>query len=139
VHFGIEAVWWYITVKETLRGVNEMLGIGFLPCQLSHAFDDVSTPVFDKALVIVVPSQILESVFFPFPKSLIIWHARHDRLDAIPIFEACETRSCVFFLQHLVIVRFHAILLDPRVYIFVLFPHRKREVGIASKFFSWQP
>jgi hypothetical protein len=41
VHFSIEAFRWHITVKETLRGVNEMLGIGWLPHQPSHAFADV--------------------------------------------------------------------------------------------------
>jgi hypothetical protein len=39
-----------------------MLGAGWLPHQPSHAFDDVSTPVFDMALVIVIPSLILEIV-----------------------------------------------------------------------------
>ena len=45
-----------------LMGVNTMLGIGWLPNQPSHAFDDVSTPVFDKALVVVIPAHILKSV-----------------------------------------------------------------------------
>jgi len=62
VHFSIGAFWWRITVKAMLRGVNEMLGVGWLPHQPSHASDDVSTPVFDRALVIVIPSHILESV-----------------------------------------------------------------------------
>jgi hypothetical protein len=39
-----------------------MLGVGWLPHQPSHAFDDVSTPVFDRALVIVIPFHILKSV-----------------------------------------------------------------------------
>jgi hypothetical protein len=62
VHFSIEAFWWRIAVKATLRGVNEMLGVGWLPHQQSHAFDDVSTPVFDRPLVIVIPSHCLEGV-----------------------------------------------------------------------------
>jgi hypothetical protein len=62
VHFGIEAFRGRITVNSTLRGDNEMLGVGWLPHQPSHAFDDVSTPVFDRALVIVIPSHILESL-----------------------------------------------------------------------------
>jgi len=62
VHFGIEAFRWRIAVKATLRGVNKMLGVCWLPHQLSLAFDDVSTPVFDRVLVIVIPSHILESV-----------------------------------------------------------------------------
>jgi hypothetical protein len=62
VHCGIEAFWWHIAVKATLRVVNTMLGVRFVPRQPSHAFDDVSTPVFDRELVIVIPSHILESV-----------------------------------------------------------------------------
>jgi hypothetical protein len=65
-----------------------MLGVGWLPHQPSHAFDDVSTAVFDRALVIVIPSHILKSVLFPLPETLIIWHASHELLDAIPVCEA---------------------------------------------------
>jgi hypothetical protein len=39
-----------------------MLGMGCLPHQLSHAFDDVLTPIFDGAMVIGIPSHIYESV-----------------------------------------------------------------------------
>jgi len=62
VHFSIEAFRWCIAVKAMLRGVNGMRGIGWLLHQPSHAFDDVSTPVFDRPLVIVIPSHIVESV-----------------------------------------------------------------------------
>ena len=62
MHISIQAFRWRIAVKATLRGVNVMQGVGWLPHQPSHAFDDVSTPVFDRALVIVIPSHILESV-----------------------------------------------------------------------------
>jgi len=62
VHFGSQVIWGRITVKATLRGGNEMLSVGWLPRQPSHAFDDISTPGFDRALVIVIPSHILESV-----------------------------------------------------------------------------
>jgi len=62
VHFGIEAFRGHIAVKAPLRGENEILGIGWLTHQPSHASDDVFTPVFDRALVIVIPSHILESV-----------------------------------------------------------------------------
>jgi len=62
VHFSIEAFWWRIAVKATQRDVNEMLGIGWLPHQPSHAFNDISTPVIQRALVIVIPTHILESV-----------------------------------------------------------------------------
>ena len=98
MHFGIEAFRWRIAVKPTLRGVNEMLGIGWLPHQTSHAVDDVSTPGLDRESVIGIPSHILESVYFPLPESLIIWHASHELLDAITILEAWETQSGVFFL-----------------------------------------
>jgi hypothetical protein len=62
VHFGIKAFRGRIAVKSPLRGENEMLGTGWVPHQPSNAFDDVSTPVFDRALVAVIPSHILESV-----------------------------------------------------------------------------
>jgi hypothetical protein len=62
VLFVIEAFWWGIAVKAKLRGVNKMLGVRRLPHQPSHALDDVSIPVLDRALVIVIPSHILESV-----------------------------------------------------------------------------
>jgi len=62
VHFSIEACPWRIAVKAKLRGVDEMLGVGVLPHQPSHAFDDVSTPAFDRSLVVVIPSHILERV-----------------------------------------------------------------------------
>jgi len=45
-----------------LRGVNKMLGVRRLLHQPSHGFDDVPTPVCDRALVIVILSHILESV-----------------------------------------------------------------------------
>jgi len=62
VHFGIEVFRWLIAVKATLRHETEMAGIGWLPHQPSYPFDDVLTPVFDRALVIAIPSHILESV-----------------------------------------------------------------------------
>jgi hypothetical protein len=108
-----------------------MVGIHSLPHQPSHSFDDVSTSVFDRLWVIVIPSHILESVLFPLPKSQIIWHASHELLDAILVFEPWETLSGVFFIQHVVIVHFHALLLDPTLDIFVLFTRHKRVVGIV--------
>jgi hypothetical protein len=62
VHFGRQAFRWSMAVEAMLRGVIMMLGAHWLPHQPSHAFDDVSTPVFDSALVIVIPSHILDSV-----------------------------------------------------------------------------
>jgi len=62
VHFGIEVFRRRIAGKATLRGVNKMLGVSWLPLQPSHAFDDVSTLVFDRALVIVIAFHILVSV-----------------------------------------------------------------------------
>jgi hypothetical protein len=45
-----------------LRGETEMLGIGCVPHQSSHGVDDVSTAVFHRVRVKVIPSHILESV-----------------------------------------------------------------------------
>ena len=114
-----------------LRGVNEILGIGCLPHQPSHGFVNVSTPELDRALVIVIPSHILESVYFPLLESLIIWHAPNKLLDDNLVFDAWETPSGVFFLQHVVIVCLHALLHDPTLDIIVLFMHYKRVVGIV--------
>jgi hypothetical protein len=81
--------------------------------------------------VIAIPSHIIESVKFLLPESLIIWHTSNDLLDGIPVFEAWKMQSGVFFLQHVVIVRLHNILLDPALYMVVLFMHGKRVVGIV--------
>jgi len=62
VHFSIQTFWWRIAVKATLTGLNEMFGVGWMRHQPFHAFDDVSTPVFHRALVIDIPSHILDSV-----------------------------------------------------------------------------
>ena len=62
VHFGIEAFWWSITVNAMLRGVNDMLAVGWPPHRSSHTFDDFSTPIFERAFVIVMTSHILQSV-----------------------------------------------------------------------------
>jgi hypothetical protein len=45
-----------------LRSINEMLAVGWLPDEHSHGSDDIPTPVFDRPLVIVIPSHILQSV-----------------------------------------------------------------------------
>jgi len=92
MHFSIEAFWWRISVKATLRGIKTMLGVGWLPHQASYSFDDVSTSVFDRVLAIVMPSHILERVQFPLPESLIIWHASHELLDAIPVLKLGKHR-----------------------------------------------
>ena len=62
VHGAMEEFLWCITIEATQRGVNEMLGMGCLPHRTLHASDDVSTPAFDRALVIIIPSHILQSV-----------------------------------------------------------------------------
>jgi hypothetical protein len=85
----------------------------------------------DRALLIVIPSYILESVLFPLPETLIIWHGSHVLLDAIPICEAWEMESSIVFLQHVVIVRLHALHLDRTLDIFVLFTRRKQVVRIV--------
>jgi len=110
-----------------------MLSIGWPPHQPSDACDDVSTPVHDRALVIVTQPHILESVHFPLPESLMIYHLRYDLLDTIPFFEASETQSCVSFHWPVVIVRLHSLLLDLTLDIFVLFTRRKRIVGSVLK------
>jgi len=131
VHISMELFLWLITVNATLRGINEMLSVGWVLHQLSHTFDDILTPVFDRALLIVNPSHILESVKFQLPKSLIIWHACHKLLDAIPVSVAWESQSVVFCFQHIVIVCLQACLFNPTLHIFVLFTSRKRVVGIG--------
>jgi len=62
VHFGIEAFRGCIAVKSTLKGENEMLNLGWLPYQPFHAFDDIPTPVLNRSLAIVIPSQMFQSV-----------------------------------------------------------------------------
>jgi hypothetical protein len=62
VDFSIQAFRWSIAVESTQRSINDILGLAWLPHQPSNAFEDVSTPVFDWAGVIVIPSHILESV-----------------------------------------------------------------------------
>ena len=62
VHFDTKVFQGSIAVNAKLRGENEMFNVGWLPDQPSHGFDDGLTPVFDRALVIVIPSHILESV-----------------------------------------------------------------------------
>jgi len=131
MNVGILAFRWCMAVQATLRGIHKMLGVSWLLHQPSHAFDDVLTPVFDRGLVIVIPSHVLESVQFPLRESLIIGHVSHKLLDAIPGFEAWETQSGLFFFQHIVIVRLHVLLLDPTLDIFVHFKRGKRVLGIA--------
>jgi len=62
VHFGITAFLSRNAVKAMLSGVNQMLTVGWLANRPFHAVPDVSTPEFDRSLVIVIPSDILESV-----------------------------------------------------------------------------
>jgi hypothetical protein len=52
---------------------------------------------------------------------MIIWQAYTEYLEAIPVGEAWETQLSVFFIQVVVIVCLHALLLDRIVDIFVLF------------------
>ena len=96
-------------MKATLRHIDETVGIRWLLHQPSHSFDDVSTPGCDRALVIVIPSHILESESFPLRESMIIRHASHGLPEAIPISENWQTQSVVCFLQQVVIVCPHAL------------------------------
>jgi hypothetical protein len=108
-----------------------MLGVHWIVYQLSHAVHHVWTPVFDRALVIINPSYILENVEFHLPDCQITCDACHILQDAISVFEAWEMQSSVFFIQHVVIVRLDALLLDPTQDIFVLCTGRKQVVGIV--------
>jgi len=45
VHFEMEAFQWRIAITAILRGANQMLGKGWLLHQVSHALDEVATPV----------------------------------------------------------------------------------------------
>jgi len=128
VYLVIGACQWRIADKATLRGVNEMIGIGWLLYQPSHAFDDVSTPVFYWALMIVIPSHNLGSVLFPLPESLTICIASNSLQDRFLVFEALETHRGVFFFQHIVIVHIHALLLGSTGHVFVLFTSHERVV-----------
>jgi hypothetical protein len=49
-------------VIATVIHENEMLGVNWLLHHPAHAFDDISTPVFDRELVIVILSHILKSM-----------------------------------------------------------------------------
>jgi hypothetical protein len=80
-----------------VRGLHEMLRICCLLHQPSNVFDDVSTQVFDSRLIIVIPSDILESVLFPLPDNLIIWHANPELVYEIPVFEAWEPQDSICF------------------------------------------
>jgi hypothetical protein len=62
VHNSIKAFWWHITVQPMKRGMNEILGVGWLQHQTFQGFDDISTQICDSTLVIVIPSHNLESV-----------------------------------------------------------------------------
>jgi hypothetical protein len=62
---------------------------------------------------------------------VIIRDASHNTLDTITVIEAWETQSSVVFLQHVVIVRLHTLLLDPTLDVSVRFTRRKRVVGIV--------
>jgi hypothetical protein len=108
-----------------------MLGIGWLPHQQSHAVDDVSNPEFNRPLVIVIQSHILESVVVPLPVSLINSNASPKLLDVIPIDECWVMQIGVSFLQHGFIVYLDTVLRDTRLDIFVLFTHRKPLVWIV--------
>jgi hypothetical protein len=52
-------------------------------------------------------------------------------MNAIPVFEASETQSGVFFLQHSVIVRLHTLPFEATLGEFIFFAGRKRVIEIA--------
>jgi hypothetical protein len=108
-----------------------MLGVGWQPYQPSHAFEDILTPVFVRALVIVIPCHIPETVYFPFPESLIIMHASNQLLDASPSSEAWEMHRTVFVFQHFLNVNLLAHRCTPTHDRFLLFTRHKQVVGIG--------
>jgi len=108
-----------------------MLCTWCLPHQPSHAVDDISTPVFDKVLVIVIALHILQSVLFFHPERLNIWHACHELRDVIPVFDLWHMLSFVCFVQHIVLICLYGHLLDPTLDIFVLFTLPKLEDGFV--------
>jgi hypothetical protein len=110
-----------------------MLGVRCMPNQPSLSFDDVSNPLFDRAVEIVIPFHILDSVLFQLPKSLITWNASHELLDSITVFEPWEMQSGVSIRQPSVIVNLYSLLLDPTLDIFVQFTRRKLVLGIVLK------
>jgi hypothetical protein len=122
-----------MAVKVMLRGLNTILSVCWLPHQLSHAWDDVSTVVFDTALVIVNLFHILESVNFQLAKCHIIRSASQELPDANCLFDAWETQSGVIFISHMIVVRLHAVRDHPMLHILVLFTRLKQEVCFMLK------
>jgi hypothetical protein len=108
-----------------------MLSTGWLPHQPSHAVDDISTSVFDRALVIVIASHILQSGLFLHPERLNIWHACHELRDIIPVFDLWQMQSFVFFVQPIVLICHYGHLLDLTLDIVVLFTLPKLDDGIV--------
>jgi len=62
VNFTVEAFHVRIAVEAMLTGVKEMFGVGWPRHQPSPAFYDVSTPGFDRTLMVLFLWHILESV-----------------------------------------------------------------------------
>jgi len=60
-----------------------------------------------------------------------MWHASHELLDVMAVFDGWETHRSVFFFQHVVIPPLNTVLYVPTLGIFVLFTLRKRVVGIV--------
>jgi hypothetical protein len=64
-----------------------------------------------------------------------MWHASHELLDAIPVFEAWDMQIGVFFLPNIVIVRLHALLLHPTLDLIGLFrPRQVSQTGSSDCF-----
>jgi hypothetical protein len=61
-----------------------------------------------------------------YPESLIGWHARHELVGAIPIVEASETETGLYFCQHIVIVCPHTPLFGLRRDTIELFTRHKQ-------------
>ena len=131
MHFGIKAFRLRKAVKATLRGAHQRLSIRWLLHQPSDAFDDFSTPAFNKAFVMVISTHNVKSVYFPLLESLIVWHASYEVLDTILACDAWEMQCDVFFFQHFVVVCLHALLLGPKLDIHLLSTFHKQVQGIV--------
>jgi len=62
---------------------------------------------------------------------MIISHAGHEPLDGIPGYESCQMQSGVRCIQHVVMLHFHAVHLDPTLDEIVIRTCRKRVVEMV--------
>jgi len=97
VHCGIKAFWWQMTGKPSLKGVIMMLGIHLQPQYPSPVLDNVSTPLFDRAFVIVLTVHFLVSLHLtiniPFRRNCLpgvdALHQRHHTQASARVLRYC--------------------------------------------------